>query len=251
MSVIFLISVTTTLYCHAELPRESILFGSDFDNLSVSAGYSHVKRNMHDRSNESVEGTFKADLGYLILTYDFSPWLSVGAGVGQSEALPQSGGGIAGKENDGKEMWTFGLQANLWQGDIYEPDYLTSRCRIQSSASFWTHDSTVYGTSVNWDELRADLLFSVESFVTGLGEDTTESPYSLIVYGGLVYSKLYLDSAISLTSSARTAETKYGQDQSTGFAAGLVLKLHNNLWLGWEARIFEEVTQSASLTYHF
>lgn len=231
----------------ADLPRESLFYDADLENVSVTLGFDREERLIRQTLGGSATEMFKADSGYVVLGYDVNPWMMVSVGAGQSKIKPDSDRSSL-DDNDQKGMWMMGLQANIWQTDIFEPDYLTSRCRLQSSFSFWKRDSTVYGNSVSWDEVRADFLFSIESFVSGLGEDKSETPYSLILFAGAVYSSYSLEGATDISYSP---DVTFEELESTGLIAGAKFKLHHKLWLGYEARVYEETSHSASLTYHF
>lgn len=236
------------LSSHADLPRESICYNADLDDLSIGVNFDREERLLTQSGSGPLSGIFNADSIYAVVGYDVNPWFSVSGGLGQSEAKPEATGSSADPSEE-KTMFMLGAQANIWQGMIFEPDYLTSRCRIQASFSFWKRDSSVYEMPVNWDEVRADLLFSIESFVTGLGEDKTETPYSLILVGGVVYSSMSLDG--TLTGITPNQQLTFTEEEATGFMAGAKLMIHHNLSLGYEARIYEEISHTASVTYHF
>ncbi len=126
---------------HADLPRESICYNADLDNLSIGVNFDREERLVSQSEAGTASGIFKADSIYAVLGYDVNSWFAVDAGLGQSEAKPD---GIASSvdTSEAKTMFMLGCQANIWQGEIYEPDYLTSRCRIQTSLSFWKRDSS-------------------------------------------------------------------------------------------------------------
>ncbi len=231
---------------HAELPRESIFYNTDLENLSIGLGFDREERLLRQVGGSTM-GVFKADSGYAIVGYDLNPWLSVEAALGQSEAKSDSSG--SDDQSDEKEMWMLGMQFNIWQGDIFEPAYLTSRCRVQSSISLWKRGAVEYGNDINWDEFRADLVFSIESFVRGLGEDKSETPYSLTVLAGVVHSSFTFDGVLAGTAAG--VDSTFDEDESMGLLAGVRLKLHHNLWLEYEARVYEETSHTANLMYHF
>lgn len=248
-SVMVLFLMISASFVTAELPRESLLYNADLRNLSVILGYDRQERLVRQEDLSSTEELLKSDSGFLMLEYDLNYWISVCLGVGETKAKPEISRTVPGYEtSEQKQMWAYGIHANIWQGDIFEPHYFMSRCRIQSSLTFWKHDTTLYDNDLNWDEMRADLTFSVESFVKGLGEDKTESPYSLVLYAGLLHSDLYLD---VVPSGGAGTRIEYEDSESTGLRAGLNLKLYHNLYVGYEVRVYEETSQSARLAYHF
>lgn len=243
-------SISSVKPCHADLPRESMFYNADLDNVAISAGYDDLARKVRSKNNYNDKDLLEADQGYMLLTYDLCPWLDVNGGIGQAKAKPASAISAA-KVSENKLLWTIGMHANIWQGDIFEPEYFMSRCKLQSSLSFWSSDSSAYGYNLKWNETRADITFSVEIFSTGLGENTTESPYSLELFAGALYSVLYVDGSPTLADNYASVSPEMEEIEPTGLRTGVNLKVYHNLTVGWEARIFDEMTQTATISYHF
>ena len=155
-------SMWPSLQARADLPRESMLFGADFDNLGLSLGYDNLSRKVQFKNNPADEDLLQADQGYILLTYDLCPWLDVNAGIGQSQIKPTSTTS-SDNSSDGKALWTVGIHANIWQGDIYEPEYFMSRCKLHSSFGFWSNESSVDGYDLDWTETKQKRLTALSS----------------------------------------------------------------------------------------
>lgn len=231
----------------ADSPEDSLFTVENLDWLSLSVSIEDVERELigSDIANQNME-TRNA---YLLVSGDILRWLTVNAGAGYSEISRMDEDDYFDAEN----LWTLGIRANLLDHEIKSPSFMVSRLQIYATASYWDMTEADFdGGSIGYNEKRAALIFSAERFVVHPGSDHSIYPYSLVFFIGPVYSDLEFDgSGVVPVGTSTTSVSSLDGEKELGLIGGLDLFISHNLSLGWEARVFSEMTHKVKLAYHF
>lgn len=231
-------SAPGTLYEAVDLSRLSIRFAGDYDQRGVE--WQGVR-----------EDTLDIISGYGMISYDLLSWLTIGAGAGRTWMTVDD---LEEVDDDGS-LWLLDARLNLWSYNLYDPKFLESRLRIDSSLSYWNHSLDFDLDDVNWYEFRGSLTISTEFYAEGFGENIRCYPYSTKLFAGVFYSSTDLDDKIPATFSGVVIEGGLQDEAEFGIIFGANLFISHNLCLGFEGRVFEDAdTQTSlggSLSYHF
>jgi len=247
--LLLLVTVPTSpgLSVDETLPEYDSLYRvEDMYSLHISLLFDKTVREV---SESGVVARLEAEHYYGRFAADPLPWLTVGAGIGQSLISPVPDG----SDEEASLMWMVGAEARVLQFDVTEPSFLTCRCRIDASASYWHNSGEICDQNVDWTEARAAVIGSAEFFVQGLGEDLSAVPYSIVYSVGAVFSKLDgdVDRPADAAPWAEFPVVDFGQEEHTGILAGIELKVAHNVAFEWEARVFNEVCHTLGVRYSF
>jgi len=176
----------------------------------------------------------RTTLGHLYLSLDVCSWLTISGGAGVADAA-QMRPGIS---HGASPMWTAGLQASIWQHDIFDPTFFESRGTLQVVGTYLNYEFTEQFATHEWEEYRVALLASAERFAEkDFGADSHASPYSLRMFIGPYYSEVDPEG--------------FARDQEIGVTAGLDIKLARGFSLGYEARYRDFYSQMFNVIVHF
>jgi len=215
----------------ADTPRGALLETRDLGILGVGIEAEQQYRGLQYDDGRDV--ALQSMVGYLFLTVDVCRWLTLSAGAGGTEAIHYPMDRLS-----PKSMWTAGLKANLWQHDVIDPSFFSSRLTIQLRAAYRDYDVRVDQRSRKWKEWRGALTTGAELFSKGdFGKDKSQYPYSLALLLGPYYSEVDMDD--------------FQKDEEIGFLAGIDVSLSHNFSLGYEARFADAVTHAGNIVFHF
>jgi len=232
----------------ADSPEYSLSRSEDLSFLAISASGESGDRAMRD--SVGLVRDFEIRNAYLLVTCEILPWLSVNAGGGQGQLRVNQNHAYSNEE----ALWTAGARANLWEYEVKSPSFLISRLQIHANLSYWDGEANIPEdtSKIDWNEKRAELIFSAERFVTHPGSDHTVYPYSLLFFLGPVFSDFSIDATAPVSSSdGTTLNSSIDEDEEFGGIAGANLFISYDLSLGYEARIFSGATHKITLAYHF
>ncbi len=232
----------------ADSPEHSLTTSDDLSCLGLSITGEDGDREISDSTGLVQDMELRNY--YALVSCDILPWLSINLGGGQSELRLN----VANEHSDGDTLFTTGVRANLWDYEVKDPSFFVSRLQMHLNLSYWDSEADMpnNGGTIEWNEKRAELIFSAERFVIHPGTDHTVYPYSLLLFAGPVYSNLDIDASKSLSgNNGNTLTSSIDEEEELGLIAGGDLFISFNLSLGYEARIFSSALHKVTLAYHF
>jgi opacity protein-like surface antigen len=224
----------------ASIARDSLITAETIAPLTLGASYDQVKRGIlldGDLAMVLEARTYGAYLGY-----DLLPWAT----------LFLTAGGSAIREEDTDEYWdskfkgSLGLALSLWEYDVTHPAFLAGRASIKLDLEGATFSSEDGPAEVVWQEYSMALPFAYELVEETTYIDGIRDPFRLVLFAGPMVS--ILDGT---ADDGRTFEEDFEEDQSFGVAAGVDIYFADNVSVGGQVQVFDEVSGGGSVRFHF
>lgn len=143
-------------------------------------------------------------------------------------------------DGDGFE-WGLGLRLQLWEYDLQAPYFLKGRWGIEAGGEYSAHESDIDGTDASWNETSCTLTLSWELRDSFTYVKDWEECYSLVLAGGVAYSKIDGD----------IAGADFNANGRSGFVGSADIFFAKNLSVGGEVRVFDEAQVKARFGLHF
>ena len=219
--------------------RDSATVGT-IERWSVGVNAELMKRELHvsgDNSNPTAEARSVS----LFAGYDVLKWLTVFGTVGGSDFKPA----YADTYGDSNAKFSLGLQGNLWQMAVTDPDFLAGSLMLKSIVEISSHRIGGNGYDGDWQEYAVTIPVCYEIFA-GDRDNTKETPYSLAFSVGPALSILN-----GSTSGSLGRNTDFRQKSPFGGFAAVDLYISHNLSVGCQLTYFDDATVGGNLIYNF
>jgi len=168
----------------SNLGREYFISDSDLRLWSFGVYQSSSERDLRLMGVAKLERT----MGYV--GYDFVPWMTtyVTAGLGKT-----SGTG-AGMQATGNQFnYGLGFHFNIIDKEILDPTLYEDRVRLTAGLQYIAAKVKYHSRDTKFDELSSSLIVTL---INDLEGSKNYVPFSLAIFGGLIYSDLLPDSDI-------------------------------------------------------
>lgn len=175
--------------------------------------------------------------------YDLMDWLMVFGTAGGSQVRTSS----FDRYGDGNVKASLGLQGNLWQTDIMDPEFMIGNLTLKTIAeiSFYQIDEKDSGLKGDWFDFSLALPFCYEIFADK-PDNNAQIPYSLAILAGPVFS------AVNGSVRERSGATRNLRgEKSFGLLGGVDVYFSHNLSLGCHVEYIDYASVCGSMTYHF
>ncbi|NCC51241.1 MAG: hypothetical protein EOM20_08505 [Spartobacteria bacterium] len=196
----------------------SLLYSEDLSEWSFGLDALFINRKITDDNDNP--NTVKATAYSASVGYDVQPWLTVYGRIGQGEARVDE----MDKDADGDWNMGLGLHANLWQVDIFDPEYLAGTLSLKGLLEYSNFKSGGSNTEIKWDEVYVSLLLSYRILSV---ENLFLFPNSLILSLGPSYS--YMKGSYKTELGA---DTDFTAENEWGYTASMDVYLSQNFSLG-------------------
>ena len=231
----------------ADWPSGSLTHADDIGFIAVGVDFEEQKRDLHDDTHSNA--ILRSRAVYGMLNLDLLNWFTIMGGAGQIEVKPH-------KYHDYEDpglIWTAGARAVLWDHNVAHPPFLANRLRLDGAVSYWESESEYFGYDMEWEELRAALVFSAEMFVQERGQRTDVYPYSVVFSVGAVYSEIEGEAETGLSGFAEHLGTpvEFEGAEDVGGLLGVDIYISHNWSLSGEARLFQNTTLTVGSAFHF
>lgn len=231
----------------ADWPTRSLTSAEDIGFLSVGLEFEEKKRDVHDDTHSNA--ILRSRAVYALLSCDLWSWLTLTGGAGQIEAKPH-------KYHDYEDsglLWTAGARTVLWDHYVMDPHFLAHRLRLDAEITYWEYESEYFGYDLEWEEIRATLIFSAEVYVEDRGMNRDVYPYSVVFSAGAVYSELEGEAGIPLSgfASAGGDTVDFEGAEDVGGLLGVDIYISHNWSISGQARLFKNTTLTVGSAFHF
>jgi hypothetical protein len=218
--------------------RESLVTSENLYPFSAGVDYLKISRDIEWEGGG--KGELEGDGVTAFLGVDPMPWLTVFLTAGITET------GLDSQESaSGESIFSLGLDLNLWQYDLTDPEFMEGRLSLRGGfeGTFAGIDSGAAGEG-DWTEWSGYLTANYEVYVKKI-QNVDSVPYSLVLSAGPAFS--ILDGDVDVGGITRDFE---GSD-TVGFVYGVDLFLSHTLSLGFHMQNIDSANWRASARYRF
>lgn len=247
---IWLVSVAVAgLYCVSSYGgtlagtgvRDSAMAGT-VEKWSIGAGAEWMSRDIKfDRNDQSREIEFRTY--ELFAGYDVADWMTVFATVGSSEFRSSD----TDKYGDNNLKFSAGLQGNLWQTEIIDPEFMTGTLTLKSVLEFSTYQLDEKNEDVDGYWMEYSLAFPIcYEIFADKPDNLQQVPYSLAISLGPIFSFVDGD-ADGLSGS----DSGFRSKKSVGAIGAVDIYFAHNVSIGCQVEYIDHATVGGNLIYHF
>jgi len=211
---------------NSNLGREYLIGSDSLENWSAGL-FTRMGERVISRRGAEVDLEFTKGMAYV--GYDVLRWITpyVALGIGDAE--------IADVDSDGSESeLAFGVHFNILDQEIMDPTLVEDRLRINANIYLGMTEATVDGSTLQWEELAANLTVSI---VNDLGGNRSYLPYSIAIYAGPAYSDYRSDD--------------FDMEEAFGFVGGLEIFHTKRISSDVSMEKFESEAFTASINIRF
>lgn len=162
---------------NSNLGREYLIGSDSLENWSAGL-FTRLGERVISQRGAEVDLEFSKGMAYV--GYDVLRWITpyVAVGIGDVE--------VADVDSDGSESeLAFGVHFNILDQEIMDPTLMEDRLRINANIYLGVTESTVDGSTREWEELAVNLTVSL---VNDLQGNKAYLPFSIAIYAGPAYS---------------------------------------------------------------
>ncbi|MDD4869361.1 MAG: hypothetical protein PHR77_02280 [Kiritimatiellae bacterium] len=221
--------------------REAASFG-EIEKCSVGLGAEWINRDI-DINHVGDMKKLEAQTLDLFVGYDAKDWLTVFATFGFVQVKPYETAGYG----DRRAKGSIGLQGNLWQTEIVDPDFMTGKLTLKTLLEFSRYqvDEEKADIKGHWNEYSFALPFCYEIFTNNEG-DLSQGPYSLAILLGPAVSIINGNVEDSFGEEAQIREKK-----TWGILGGVDIYISHNFSVGCQVEYFDRASVGGNIIYHF
>lgn len=213
---------------------ESLLTSPALESFCVGFNYDESKRGIN---NDNEKRTLETRVYSLYLGYDLSEWCTLFATIGQSEAKLSS----QKKFGQGKEKWSIGINANLWQTEITKPPLFTGHISLRPAFEISRCNSQLDSSKTEWTDISAAIFICYAKVI----DDPKYNPTEFYGY------TIYVGPAFSMIDGTISGRTDFTEEKNIGLIAGLDFFITGNLSIGGQIQSFDKLSFSGNFRYHF
>ena len=209
----------------------SIGVNAEWMNRDIKIGHNDQREKMESRTLELFAG------------YDAANWLTVFTTIGSSafkfSDMVEYG--------DNNLKFSAGLQGNIWQTDIIDPEFMAGTLTLKSVLEFSAYqvDEKDEGIDGYWMEYYFAIPVCYEIFADK-SDNLQQIPYSLVISVGPVFS--FIDGDIDGLSGSNSG---LRGEKSVGVIGAIDIYFAHNVSIGCHVEYIDDATIGGSLTYHF
>jgi hypothetical protein len=222
-------------HAHADMTGGAISGRSLIEGGDVQRWAVGIHADVQERILESpagVEAKMETTEPGVFASCDLSRWLQIFATIGQSKMRIDGG-----EYSDYEMAWSAGGRLSFWETSIPKSSAFYGTLRLFGSYQFSDKGSgSISGFDYDWQENSASLALRLEKY------HQTMHSYPWAAYVGPTWS----DVDIELENTGAVSEA-----ESTGIVAGIDVFFPNNIFFGYEVRVYEESSHGFQLGVHF
>ena len=219
--------------------RQSLLHSDSLAKFSIGCDYENIHRRIQP-VNTSAEREIEANAYCTYMGYDVLPWFTIFTTTGATEAKVEN----MTEFDEMEAKWSAGLSLYLWNFDVVYPKFIAGRLSLRSMVEYAAYEAEMKNDDLSWNDASAALSFGYELFENTLNMDP-DSLVSVKFWAGPVVS------LIDGTYDIGGTKTDFDETRTIGVAGGVDLYLAPNLSLNGHAEMFDELTLTGGLRYHF
>jgi hypothetical protein len=228
------------------ISRDSLVSVENLSRLSVGVDYTVIKRDITVdlTGGGELEDTLEARSIDGVVAVDVTPWLSPFVTLGSSAVLDKG----TSDYGDYKFKWSAGLNFNIWHYDIVNPDFLAGRLSIESMVEYSRYTSQNIGPEkqeVEWSDTTVVIPIGYEMFEDLSPLEDKSLRKSLNLYVGPAMS------VMDGTLKSGGSDVDFKDNQRFGFIGGVDIFLADQLSIGGQVLVFDEVGMTGAIRYHF
>jgi len=222
--------------------RDSASFGT-VEKWSVGLSGDWIRRDLKASDGGAILELEARTLEFFA-GYDPREWFTIFATLGGTAARSKEYDSYG--EEDVKI--SIGIQGNLWQTDIVDPEFMTGVLTFKSVAEISNYrvDNGDGNLAGRWTEYSLAFPFCYEIFADR-PDNKAKVPYSLVLSLGPGIG--VVDGNLRATSGG--ARRHYREDKVLGLFGGVDIYFSHNLSVGCQVEYFNDASVGGSVIYHF
>lgn len=221
--------------------RDSAMVGV-IEKWSIGVGAEWMNRDIKLDHNDQVE-EIESRTFELFAGYDVKDWLTVFATIGSSEFRSSD----TVEYGDNNVKFSAGLQGNLWQTEVMDPEFMTGCLTLKSVIELSTYQINEPDEGIDGYWMEYFLAFPVcYEIFTDNPDNLQQVPYSLAVSVGPMFS--FVDGDIDGFSGSNSG---FRGEKSVGVLGAVDIYFAHNVSIGCHVEYIDNVTIGGKVTYHF
>ena len=213
----------------ASTPRGDLATVPDLSRLSIGGSYQNMKREVH---NDDGISPIEVEQGLAHIGLDVLDWLTLHGSVGEARLDPKL---QEWSPDDWDLVWGVGMNARLLTHPIESPDMLVGKCSLEMGAQYSQYEAG-RAKIADWEEWLLSAVLRYEMTASGDAVESLGIPHSTVIAVGPLWSELGGD---------------FDSHQKWGLTAGVTGYITSHIGLGWNVQVFEKVTHTFHVGYHF
>lgn len=222
------------------LSGDSMIVSDNLQRLSIGASMEGLTRDVETKDGRvsTIESfAYTAGLGL-----DLFRWLTVVGSAGATALDSFDLAAPTGTSYDKDLAWSAGVQLNIWDTEVREPEFMRGRFLVRSAWEYAEYNASIDGTDISWKESCVIIPVGYEIYGD---EDVLGGVFSLLLSAGPIFSQL--DGEVTSGSNV----TEFSESSDTGVFASADVFVSQNLLVGANLQYFDSSSYSIYARLHF